>query len=476
MLSQNSYRYIEFYLGVPWAGGVFVPLNIRLAPAELKRIVDHAGVDILIVDDTNVHTVLDVGGEKTLILATDGAPLPGCLDYEALLSAARPCEDAGRRGRDLAALFYTSGSTGDPKSVMLTHTNLVRAALAIMDPARISAHSVTLVSSPLFHVSASGLAIPTMMAGGTISLVAQFSAREAADVIARDRVTIMAGVPTMFRMLIDSLSDQARDLSSLDSIIYGGSPMPEALRSDLASRFVGVHLANGYGMTELSGGATMMTDQYLSGDQGDLGRVRSVGRALTGIDVAIRDPDGNVLAPMLVGEVVVRGPIVMKGYWNRPELTAETLRDGWMHTGDLGYLDEEGFLFLAGRLKEMIISGGENVYPVEVENVLQLYPGVAQCVVFGVADRLWGETVHAIVVPVDKAALNRDTLMAHCRAKLAAFKCPRAIKIQSEPLPLTSTGKINRLAIAAAYHPDITGNEPVNTVTTLQACASDSLG
>jgi long-chain acyl-CoA synthetase len=476
MLSQNSHRYIEFYLGVPWGGGVFAPLNIRLAAAELARIVDHAGIDILIVDEANVRTVLELGREKIVILATDGGTQPGFLDYETLLAAVEPSEDLGRRGEDIAALFHTSGSTGDPKSVILTHANLVMAGLAIMGPARISKHSVTLVSSPLFHVSASGLAIPTMMAGGTLTLVAQFNAKDAADVIARDKVTIMAGVPTMFRMLVDSLADQGSDLSSLDTIIYGGAPMPEALRSDLALRFGGVHFANGYGMTELSGAATMLTGECLPAERSHLGLNRSVGRALLGTDVAIHDSGGKVLAPMLVGEVVVRGPIVMKGYWNRPELTAEILRDGWMYTGDLGYLDREGFLFLAGRSKDMIISGGENVYPAEVEDVLQFYPGVAQCVVLGVADRLWGEAVHAIVVPVDKADLNQDALMAHCRAKLAAYKCPRAIKIQSDPLPLTSTNKINRIAITASYQGNIKANEPAGNLITSQACTSDSLG
>jgi len=462
MLSQNSHRYIEFYLGTPWAGGVFTPLNTRLAPIELTRIIDHAAIDILIVDDANLPTLAKLttaSHPRILIVASAGPPSPDFLDYETLLAAAEPCADAGRGGEDTAALFYTSGSTGEPKGVMLSHANLVMAGLIFQGPARVSEQSVTLVSAPLFHVGASGLAIPTLMAGGTLAIVARFTPQGAAEVIARDRVTVMSGVPTMFRMLLDSVAGQDVDLSSLRTIVYGGAPMPEALRMDLASRFGDVYLVNGYGMTELTATVTSLPGEYLSTERSHLGKDRSVGQALVGVDVAIHDPDDNVLAPLAVGEVVVRGPVMMQGYWNQPDLTARTLKGGWMHTGDLGFLDEAGFLFLAGRSKDMIISSGENVYPIEVEDVIQLFPGVAQCVVMGVADRLWGEAVHAVVVANGEADLDPEAIMAHCRVNLAAYKCPRAIKIRSDPFPLTGANKINRTAIIAAHQEDVRAGE-----------------
>jgi len=462
MLSQNSHRYIEFYFGVPWAGGVFTPLNTRLAPVELARIIAHAAIDILIVDEANRRVVPELtsaGRPRTVIVAGDGPPAPGVDDYETLLADASPCPDAGRAGEDIAALFYTSGSTGDPKGVMLTHANMIMGGLLFMDPGRVCEDTVSLISAPLFHVGASGLTIPTLMAGGTLVVVARFTPQDAAEAISRHRVSVMSGVPTMFRMLVDAVAGQEQeiDLSSLRTMIYGGAPMHEALQADLASRFDGVHLVQGYGMTELTTSTTMLPGEYVSPERRHLGKDRSVGRALIGLDLAIVGPEDNFLSPMEIGEVVARGPTMMKGYWNQPDLTAQTLRNGWMHTGDLGYLDEDGFLFLAGRSKDMIISGGENVYPTEVEDVIQLYPGVAQCVVLSVADRLWGEAVHAVVSPTPGVALDADALMAHCRARLAAYKCPRSIKLQAEPLPLTGANKVNRIEVKAAFEAERAG-------------------
>lgn len=453
MLANNSHRYLEFYFGVPWGGGVFAPLNFRLALPELSAIVAHAGANILIVDDAwadlgaQIAAATDV---SCLIYAGDGPIPPGMLGYEDLVAAAGPAEDSGRGGDDLAALFYTSGSTGAPKGVMHSHANIMFSAVTYAAAIKLDEASVALISGPLFHVGAAGICIPAMVAGGRIVLLPRFEPAPVAQAISAHGVSVTSLVPTMLRMLLDDPASRDNDLSSLTTLLYGASPMPEPLLNEALNLMPAAHFIHCYGMTEATASCTALPSRYVSSHRHE-GRVKSCGRALTGLDVAVFDPHGAALGAGEMGEIVVRGPTVMTGYWREPELTARTIRNGWLHTGDLGYMDEGGFVYLVDRLKDMIITGGENVYSSEVEDVLYAFPGVSQCAVIGIPDARWGETVHAIIAVASGADVTEDALVAHCRSRIARYKCPRTIDLRTEPLPLSGANKINKPLLRASY-------------------------
>jgi long-chain acyl-CoA synthetase len=260
----------------------------------------------------------------------------------------------------------------------------------------------------------------------------------------------------MLSMLVQLPDLERYDLSTLRLITYGASPMPEAVLQECLRRLPHIRFAQSYGMTELSPVATMLgTEQHTL--NAPPGRLRSAGRPVYSAEVRIVDPSDNELPRGQVGEIVVRGPIVMKGYWRQPELTAQTLRGGWMHTGDSGYFDDEGFLFIADRIKDMIISGGENVYSIEVENAICSHPDVSQCAVIGIPDQRWGEAVHAIVVPrAGVATLSAESIVMHCRTLIAGYKCPRSIDLRDEPLPLSSVNKVDKAVLREPFWKDRT--------------------
>ena len=271
------------------------------------------------------------------------------------------------------------------------------------------------------------------------------------EAIERERTTVMSLVPTMLRMMVDHPSARTRDLGSLRRLMYGAAPMPEALLLAAMEILPNAMFTHAYGMTEATASCTVLPQKWTMPEYREAGRSRSVGRALTGLDVAVVDPFDTLLPAGETGEIVVRGPTVMKGYWNRPDLTEQTLRNGWLHTGDLGYRDAEGYIFLVDRLKDMIITGGENVYSSEVEEAIYAFPGVAQCAVIGIPHPKWGETVHAIVVGSPGIEIDGDALLSHCRERIAGYKCPRSIEVRGEPLPLSGANKINKPALRAPF-------------------------
>jgi len=454
MLANNRREYLEYYYGVPWGGGIFAPLNFRLAPAELAAILTDADARILLVDDAHLHLLADIlpGTPVRHVVHLGTAPTPtGMHSYEDLLARAAPVDDAGGSGDDVVCLFYTSGSTGRPKGVMHTHTNLVSSALAFAAQIGLSEDTVAMIAAPLFHVGAAGLCIPALVALGTAVVVPRFEAGEALACIERHRVTITSGVPTMFRMMIDHPEARRRDLSSMQTVLYGAAPMPESLVIEARGIFPNVRFTPCYGMTESTASVTSLPSRYTEPEHWHLGKASSVGRPLIGVDVEVVDADDRIVPDGTIGEIVVRGPLVMKGYWNQPELTAQTLRNGWLHTGDLGYRDEAGFFHIVDRLKDMIIAGGENVYSAEVEAALYAYPGVAQCAVIGIPDPKWGEAVHAIVTASPGAVLEAEALQQHCQARIAAYKCPRTIDVRTGSLQLSGANKIDKPALRAPF-------------------------
>lgn len=456
MLAANGHRYVEFYFAVLWGGGVVVPVNSRFSMAEMIEQARDAEPVVLIVDDTfagmGEELAKNVPSIEALVMAGNAAThgIARSISYENAISAANPVADAMRGESDLACLFYTGGTTGRSKGVMLSHGNLWANAMATIAHLGLDESLVHLHSGPLFHLGAGARVYTTAVVGGKHVVISRFTPQQALATIAREKVTVATFVPTMLAMLLDLPDLESYDLSSLRLITYGASPMPEPVLRECLRRLPQVRFAQSYGMTELSPVATMLgAEHHMPGTPP--GRLRSAGRPVYSAEVHVADAEDRELPRGEVGEIIVRGPIVMMGYWRKPELTAQTLRNGWMHTGDSGYFDNDGFLFIADRIKDMIISGGENVYSIEVENAIASHPDVAECAVIGIPDPRWGEAVHAIVVARAGADLTAEEIQRHCRAAIAGYKCPRSVDLRHEPLPQSSVNKIDKAALRAPF-------------------------
>jgi len=446
ILSLNSDRYLEYLYAVPWAGGVLVPLNVRLAPAEILQILMDSGAEILVVDDACSAMLPALRREpsavRRIVFAGDG-PLPeGCCHHEEILAAAPPAADAQRAGDDLAGIFYTGGTTGLPKGVMLSHGNLLANALNVLALLHINDETIYLHAAPMFHLADLAMTFAATMTAGAHTFLPKFDPADALRTLQENRVTHGVFVPTMLNMMVHRPDIHTYDLSNLQAVMYGASPMPEALLARVMEAFPACEFAQGYGMTELSPVATFLEFRHHRLEGPLKGKLRSAGWAAPSAEVKIVDAQDDEVPRGTVGEIVVRGPMVMKGYWNQPEATAQVLRNGWMHTGDLGTMDEDGFVYVVDRLKDMIITGGENVYSAEVENVISHHPAVSMCAVIGIPSPEWGETVHAIAVSKEGFTLDPESLLAHCRDRVAGYKCPRSVEIRQQPLPLSGAGKI----------------------------------
>ncbi|MCC6202520.1 MAG: long-chain fatty acid--CoA ligase [Gammaproteobacteria bacterium] len=455
LLAWNSDRYFELNFAIPWLGAVLVPLNTRLETAELDYMLRDAGVSALCVDANGAARVAPLAatsaGLRAVIALDDNVPA-GMLDYETLVRNGAPREDGARGGDQLAGIFYTSGNSGQAKGVMLSHDNLIANASNVIPQVGYDGNSVYLHAAPMFHL-ADGMAIYALTTvGGTHVFMPHFDAAACLDLLARHRVTNIALVPTMVELIVREAERAPRDLSALRQIQFGAAPMPDGTLQRLVRLWPELLLLHGWGMTELAPVGTMLPWHWrrpaVAGD-----RLRSCGTAALNLELRIVDPDGRELPPGEVGEIVMRGPVVMLGYWNKPEETAAALRDGWLHTGDLAWLDDEGLVYIVDRLKDMIITGGENVFSSEVENVLSQQPGVAAVAVIGLPDPTYGEAVHAVVVPEPGATLDGAALIAACRGHIAGYKCPRSVTIRTEPLPLSGTGKILKRVLREQYRP-----------------------
>ena len=455
MLAMNSDRYLEYQMAVPWAGGVLNPCNVRWSVAEIAYSLNDSGSSILIVDDNFLPLIAQLRTDtpvlREVIHCGDGAAPSGAHSYEGLIAAASPVPDAVRRGDDLAGIFYTGGTTGFPKGVMLSHTNMMSSGLAMRADGLAQPDGVYLHAAPMFHLADMGVAMPHWIEGNTHAIVAAFNPETVLDVMARDRVTHVLLVPTMVQMLVDHPAmQQPRDLSALHTIAYGASPMSEAVVDRAMKALPGVGFIQAYGMTELSPLATLNPAWYHTAEGRKAGKLRSAGRASHCTEVKIVDAEGHEVPRGTVGEVIVRGPNVMQGYWNKAEQTAAALKNGWMHTGDGAYMDDDGFIFIADRLKDMIISGGENIYSAEVENALAQHPAVAACAVIGIPNDQWGESVHAVVVLKPDVKPEASELIDHCKALIAGYKCPRSVDFVAA-LPLSGAGKVLKTTLREPF-------------------------
>jgi acyl-CoA synthetase (AMP-forming)/AMP-acid ligase II len=447
MLSLNSDRYLEYFYAVYWAGAVVNPANIRWSAGEIAYSLADCDTRVLVVDDQFVPMLPALRGQapclKTVIHCGDGKTPDGLLSYGELIRTHEPAEEIVRGGEDLAGVFYTGGTTGFPKGVMLPHRALYVNALALIaDVADIDFRNmIGLHCAPMFHLADHAFTNGLAMAGATHVMLPTFNPPQVAETIERERITGVVLVPTMLQMLADAPTTTNHDLSSLSLLLYGGSPIAEAVVDRALRVMPHASLLQGYGMTELGPLATLLPHESHVGEGRASGKVRSAGRPTMIADVRIVDLDGNEMPRGEHGEVAVRGPGMMLGYWNKPEETAKAIRGGWMHTGDGGYMDDDGFVYIADRIKDMIVTGGENVYSVEVENAVSKHPAVLQCAVIGVPDDKWGELVHACVVPRPGAQVTLEELQEHCKALIANYKIPRGLELLAE-LPLSGAGKI----------------------------------
>ncbi|HET6385296.1 MAG TPA: class I adenylate-forming enzyme family protein [Armatimonadota bacterium] len=442
LLLPNCLSFLPAYFGILRAGAMAVPVNVRLKPAELLFILTNCGARVIFVHPRTWAAAKDAlsgfPDPPSLIAVEfpDDRP-PGSIRLEELTRSGNPPPARpAPASDDPAAIIYTSGTTGQPKGAMLTHGAILFNIMATKAGHGLLPGDRHLLVVPLFHVTGLNTILPTALdQGAEIVISAQTDPAALITIINRFECTTFFGVPTTFYLLTSLKNLPANAAPSLRLICYSGAPMAAQTIAKLREIFPGVKLHNFFGLTETTSVSSVLPD-----DQA-LIRAESVGLPPPGVDLAIHDEADHRLPPNQVGELVIRGPSVFKGYYGRPEATSEALRDGWFHTGDAAFLDDEGYLFLRGRKKEMIIVAGENVYPIEVENALCDHPAVQEAAVYGMVDRILGEVAHAaVVLRPGETATERD-LKAHLSSRLASFKQPRSIRILAS-LPRNPSGKV----------------------------------
>ena len=459
-LDRNGIAYFDILFGGSFIGAVNVAVNWRLSPTEMADIIDDATAPVLVIHTDYLPALAAMpSGLPTVrrIVVIGGGDHPEVNDpravsFEQWIEGCPP-EDPGHVGApdEVSMQLYTSGTTGLPKGVMLTNASLSTAVSAAGETFHISDDTVSLVAMPLFHIGGSGWALCAMSRGGRSIILRDVDAAVLLELIASEGITEMFLVPAVLMILLVTPSLAETDLSSVRLIFYGASPISEDVLVKCMSAF-GCGFCQVYGMTETTGAITSLPFEDHDPDGPRRGLLRSAGKPFSSVEVRIVDADtGKDTALGEVGEVWTRSHYNMAGYWGKPEETAATIDgDGWLRTGDAGYFDSDGYLYLHDRIKDMIVSGGENIYPAEVENVLLSHPAIVDAAVIGVPDEKWGETVRAIVVLGPDAVLDEASLMAHCRANLAHYKCPTSVEAV-DALPRNPSGKILKRELRAPY-------------------------
>lgn len=438
-LGPNHPSYLETLFAAGTLGAVFVPLNTRLAGPEIafqladsgaKALVygpSHAGLVAGLPGDTDVRAYVEVGAEYEEAVA--GAPV-------------EPVDEPVAPD-DTCIIMYTSGTTGRPKGAMLTHANLTWNAVNVLIDHDLIADERALVSAPLFHTAGLNmLTLPVLLKGGTCVLVEAFDPNATFDLIEEHRITFMFGVPTMFEQVARHPRWPDADLSSLRLLTCGGSPVSTPLIAAYQER--GLTFLQGYGMTEASPGTLFLDAEHAVSKAGSAGVPHFFS------DVRVVRPDLTPVDVGETGEVVVRGPHVMPGYWGLPEESAASFADGWFRSGDAARVDEDGYVHIVDRIKDMIISGGENIYPAEIEDLLLAHPGIVECAVIGVPDEKWGEVPRAVVVPREGVRVDPDEVLASLAGRLAKYKIPKSVVLADE-LPRTASGKLLKSRVRNRY-------------------------
>jgi long-chain acyl-CoA synthetase len=431
ILARNSFRYLEVNFACAYAGLILVPLNIRLAPREISTILALTEVRLLFQ-----ALAFDSSSMETLAWEDDQPPGAANSYESAIDSGSILSGQVERKLHDVFQIFFTSGTTGEPKGVCLTQQNMVASALDAIMTLDLSADDVWFHAPPMFHL-VDAWAIWAMTLVGGRHVTEHFDPARFGATVEAAKVTKVSLPPTLLDMIARDASTRRFDFSSLERISYGGSPMPEAVYRRCVATF-GCPLVQSYGTTETSGTICQQSPRDVAGKPWH----DNVGQPVPQIDLRIVDDCGATMPVGTVGELAVSGPRVMAGYWRAPELTTAAIPDGWYRTGDLGRRDAEGYFVILGRKKDMIITGGENVYPTEVENALLAHPSVAEAAVFGIPNERWGEEVRAVVFLADGNRVEPADLLEHCRRLIGGYKVPKIVDISRDPLPKSGAGKI----------------------------------
>lgn len=437
LLMHNTNQFVEVFFACARIGAIVVPLNVRLMPPELDYIIKDCEVTVLIYGDDFAETVIKFETFARLSFTVCTAKQPGTdyLCYEEFIDEQTP-ENPGIAVSedDLMAIMYTSGTTGHPKGAMLSHGNVYSAAINLLIGIDYTYPDTSLIIVPLFHSGGNTPLVGQFIRGITTVLMHKFDPLETLQLIERYEVKMIMGVSSIMTMLLAVPGAENFKMESWETALLPGSPLSHSLIKQVRKKF-GVLCQNLWGMTELSGPGSLMNIEDI------LEKPECAGVPYFEVDIRVVDVYGNDQPPGEPGEIIARGPNIMQGYWKQEQATAETLVDGWLYSGDIGYFDEENYLYIIDRKKDMILSGGENVYPMEIETVIGDIPGIAETSVIGIRDDKWGEVPKAFIVPIPGNKLQAQDILDYCRTRLAGYKVPRHIQIIDE-LPRNASGKV----------------------------------
>ena len=466
LVDVNTNQCIETYFATAKLGAIYVPLNFRARADELAFMINDSGASVVLVGDRYAPMMNEIRGDIAGVqhFVTLGDEVDGMLQYENILSAASDDEPfTDLDDLDLTILMFTAGTTGFPKGVMLAHQNFSEYVLNNVTPADPEVEEKNILTVPMYHIAGIQAVMAAVYGGRTLVIQRQFEATDWMRLVQEGRVDRAMMVPTMLKQLMDHQEFPNYDLTSLQVITYGAAPMPLEVIKRAIQLFPGARFINAFGQTESAATITMLgpEDHVIDGSPEEmevkLKRLGSIGKPLPDVEVKVMDEDGSNLPSGEVGEIVARGARIMKGYWKQDEATSATIdAEGWLHTGDLGYQDEAGYIFLAGRAKDIIKRGGEMISPEEVENVILEFPNIEEVAIIGVQDTEWGERVRAVVVPKAGQSVDADGLIEFCRQRLASYKKPESV-VFTEELPRNPMGKMLKRVLREEF------NEPITT-------------
>jgi acyl-CoA synthetase (AMP-forming)/AMP-acid ligase II len=462
ILLPNCHFFLEAYYGITQIGATSVPINIRLSPGEVAFILEDSESKVLIADPVYQKQIDPIREKihwiKKIIWTRDGikAQEDRDLDYDKVLEQGDPAgvPKTPITGEDIAQIYYTSGTTGRPKGVMLSHKNVMTHALGTIAEIHLTDQDVWIHVAPLFHLADAWATWAITWVGGTHVLVREFDAKTVLEAIERERVTLTNLIPTMLNLMVNYPEVGKYDYSSLRVLLSGGAPIaPEVVRK-IVETFKCDYIQT-YGMTETSPYLTLslLKEHLKKLNETEQLRFKSkTGREFIGVELKVVNDRGEEVNKdeKEVGEIIVRGDIVSKGYWKLPEETAKAIKNGWLYTGDMAVIDEEGYVTIVDRKKDMILTGGENVYSTEVENVLYMHPSILECAVVGVPDEKWGEAVKGVVVLKQGKSASEQDIIRFCKDRIAHYKAPKSIDF-IEALPRTGSGKIQKKGLRDQY-------------------------
>ncbi len=453
IVQHNCIEYIETFFAAMKIGAVFTALDFRAAPEELQYLLNGAEANTLIIEENYLNLISPIRSELSTIknIICLGRTAEYVRSYDEIISQQLPTEpDTGVEGGDLATLYYTSGTTGLPKGVMMTHRNLIAAMMNMLEALPVTSHDVTLHTSPFSHIASVWPLLDHCYVGGTNVTIERFNLKIVLDTISEHKVTTWNTVPTVILRLVEYADLANYDLSSLRWIGYGASPIPlEVLRK--AITLLGRVFVQVYGSTETYIVTVLPAEDHtLKGPEERVRRLLSCGRPLERLNVRIVNNQDKDIIPGETGEITINGDSVTSGYWKLPEETARTIKQGWYYSGDLATVDEEGYIYIIDRKKELIISGGENISPKEIENVLYRHPAVFEVAVIGIPDEKWGESIKAVVTLKEGKTATQEEIISFCKQHLARFKAPKSVDF-IDSLPKTASGKIAKKEIKNRY-------------------------